>query len=88
MATMNYMYMGLAPSYQQKTTTGSQYGVVKSIAGWKIYRVSISGKTVTAQSKVGSIPVGDAVIIQQTGAGFFITSKIGMAEKIPEVVVI
>lgn len=68
--------------------TGSRYGVVSAIAGAGYYTVSAAGLSITAASRVGAVSVNDAVIVQQTGAGWLITSKIGMAEKTPDVVYI
>lgn len=86
---MNIVYFGALPTFRQKTTatlSGSKYGVVDAISGQGIYRVKISGQIVTARSKVGPVSDRDAVIVEMTGAGYFITSKIGMAEKVPEVI--
>ncbi len=70
---------------RKKSADGSRYGVISGISGGGVYRVSFSGMTVTAKSRVGAISVNDAVLLQNSAAGWLITSKIGMVEKTPEV---
>jgi len=70
------------------TNTGSKYGTIAAILGQGLYSVNISGKLVTAQSKIGAISKDNAVIVQQTGTGYFIISDLGMSGKAATVVFI
>lgn len=78
----------MAPARKVSAATGSRYGVISAISGGGVYHVNSSGMTLTAKSRVGAVSVNDAVIVQQTGGGWLITAKIGMAEKTPEIIYI